>query len=279
LRWFVRAIEEGDESMVEEVLRLSRSRRLFAPLAYTVGAFAMLIGGLRRLLTNWRLIPVELLPAIWLWLAMYDLKQHVLKGSSFHSAHEAELIPIALLILVITVIALFLQVVFAFAVAQPGTPSIPPAFAEARRQSLAILIAGGIVGLLLAASTTFGAQLTHPWFALSLGATVALMMVVYLSLPARLLRLKEKRSRRDRVAATALGGLLATVVSTPPYLLSRLGVLLLGSGILAIPGYVLLTIGVLLQTSATGAVRAIRMSGALVSVKEADHEVRAGRPG
>jgi hypothetical protein len=278
LRWFVRAIEEGDESMVEEVLRLSRSRRLFAPLAYTVGAFAMLIGGLRRLLTNWRLIPVELLPAIWLWLAMYDLKLHLLKGSSFHSAHEGELVPIALLIIAVTVIALFLQVVFAFAVAQQGTPSIAPAFAEARRHSLAILLAGGTVGLLLAAGTTFGAQLKHHWFTLSLGATVALMMVVYLSLPARLLRLKEKRSRRDRVAATALGGLLATVVSTPPYMLSRLGVLLLGSGILAIPGYVLLTIGVLLQTGATGAVRAIRMSGALVSVKEADRDLRAGRP-
>jgi hypothetical protein len=278
LRWFVRAIEEGDESMVEEVLRLSRSRRLFAPLAYTVGAFAMLIGGLRRLLTNWRLIPVELLPAIWLWLAMYDLKLHVLRGSSFHSAHEGELVPIALLILAVTVIALILQVVFALAIAQQGTPSIRPAFAEARQHSLAILIAGGTVGVLLAASTTFGAQLQHPWFTLSLGATVALMMVVYLSLPARLLRLKEKRSTRDRVAATALGGLLATVVSTPPYLLSRLGVLLLSSGVLAIPGYILLTIGVLLQTSATGAVRAIRMSGALVSVKEAERDLQAGRP-
>jgi hypothetical protein len=210
---------------------------------------------------------------------MYDLKLHVLRGSSFHSAHEGELIPIALLILAITVIALFLQVVFAFAIAQQGTPSIPPAFAEARRHSLAILISGGTVGVLLAAATTFGAQLKHPWFTLSLGATVALMMVVYLSLPARLLRLKEKRSTRDRVAATALGGLLAAVVSTPPYLLSRLGVLLLSSGVLAIPGYVLLTIGVLLQTGATGAVRAIRMSGALVSVKETDRDLRAGRPG
>jgi hypothetical protein len=279
LRWFVRAIEEGDETMVEEVLRLSRSRRLFAPLAYTVGAFAMLVGGLRRLLTNWRLIPVELLPAVWLWLAMYDLKLHVLSGTSFHSAHEAELVPIALLIFAVTVVALFLQVVFAFAVAQSGTPSIPHAFAEARRHSLAILVAGGTVGLLLAAGTTFGAQLKHHWFTLSLGATVALMMVVYLSLPARLLRLTEKRSRRDRVAATALGGLLATVVSTPPYLLSRLGVLLLSSGVLAIPGYILITIGVLLQTGATSAVRAIRMSGALVSVKETDRDLPAGRPG
>jgi hypothetical protein len=268
LRWFVRAVEEEDESMVEEVLRLSRSRRLFAPLAYTVGAFAMLLAGLRRLLGNWRLIPVELLPAIWLWLAMYDLKAHVLHGKSFHSAHEAELIPIMLLILAITIVALFLNVVFAFAVAQHGRPLVRPAFAETRLHSSAVLAAGGAVGLLLGASVTFGAQLQHPWFTFTLGVSVGLMMVVYLSFPARLMRLKATQSRRDRLAASALGGLLAAVVSAPPYLISRIGVLLLGTTVLAIPGYILLTVGVMLQTGATGAVRAIRMSSALVTVRE-----------
>jgi hypothetical protein len=279
LRWFVRAIEEGDETMVEEVLRLSRSRRLFAPLAYTVGAFAMLLGGVRRLLTNWRLIPVEVLPAVWLWLAMYDLKLHVLQGSSFHAAHEADLIPIAVLIVGVTVIALFLQVVFAFAVTQQGTPSIRPALAEARLHKSAVLAAGAVVGVLLAASVTVGSELAHPWFTLSLGAAVGVMMIVYLSLPARLLRIKAKKSRRDRVAATALGGLLATVVTAPAYVISRVGVLMLGSTVLAIPGYIVLTIGVLLQTGATSAVRAIKMSSALVSVQEDDRELRAGRPG
>jgi hypothetical protein len=170
-------------------------------------------------------------------------------------------------------------VVFAFAVTQHGTPSIRPAIAEARLHNSAVLAAGATVGLLLAASVTLGAGLEHPWFTVSLGATVGVMMVVYLSLPARLLRIKAKKSRRDRVAATALGGVLATVVSTPAYLLSRIGVLMLGSTVLAIPGYILLTLGVLLQTGATGAVRAIRMSGALVSVQEDDRELRAGRPG
>jgi hypothetical protein len=279
LRWFVRAIEEGDESMVEEVLRLSRSRRLFAPLAYTVGAFAMLLAGVRRLLTNWRLIPVELLPAVWLWLAMYDIKLHVLKGSSFHSAHEGELIPIALLIVAVTVVALFLQVVFAFAVTQRGTPSIRPALAEARAHKAAVLAAGTVVGLLLAASVTYGAGLEQPWFTLSLGVSVGLLMIVYLSLPGRLLRIKATKSRRDRVTASALGGLLATVVSAPAYVISRIGILMLGSTVLAIPGYILLTAGVLLQTGATGAVRAIKMSSALVSVQEGDRELRAGRSG
>jgi hypothetical protein len=279
LRWFVRAVEEGDESMVEEVLRLSRSRRLFAPLAYTVGAFAMLIAGLRRLLVNWRLIPLELLPAVWLWLAMYDFRLHALRGSSFHSAHEADLIPIALLIVAVTMVALFMNVVFAFAVAQEGDPSIRRAFAAARRREGAILAAGAVVGVLLAVSITIGAGWNAPWFTLALGVAVGLMMVVYLSLPARLLRVRGTGSRRDRLAASALGGLLAGVVTAPPYLVSRIGVLMLGSAVLAIPGYILLTVGVLLQAGATGAVRAIRMSSALVSVREHDRHQEAQQPG
>jgi hypothetical protein len=54
---------------------------------------------------------------------------------------------------------------------------------------------------------------------------------------------------------------------------------MLGSAVLTIPGYILLTIGVLLQAGATGAVRAIRMSGALVSVREHDRHQKAEQPG
>jgi hypothetical protein len=126
---------------------------------------------------------------------------------------------------------------------------------------------------------TVGAGWKSPWFTLALGAAVALMMIVYLSLPARLLRVTATTSRRDRLAASALGGLLAGVVTAPPYLISRLGLLMLGSAILAIPGYIILTIGILLQAGATGAVRAIRMSGALVSVRESDRHEEAERQG
>ena len=104
LRWFVQSVEAGDESMVEEVLRLSSSRRLFAPLAYLVGAFAMLFEGLRRLLHHWRAVPVELIPAVWLWLAMYDLRLQVVRGNSFHSSDETDLVAlVAVLIVGVTV--------------------------------------------------------------------------------------------------------------------------------------------------------------------------------
>src|SRR5438067_4450245 len=77
----VRAIEANDEAKIEEaILRLSRSRRLLSPLAFAVGAFVMLFDGLRLLVANWRLTLVQILPAMWIWLAMVDLKAHALHG-------------------------------------------------------------------------------------------------------------------------------------------------------------------------------------------------------
>ena len=264
LRSFVRFVEQEDEQMVAQVLALSRSRRLFTPLAYTVGAFAMLLGGLRRLIGDWWLIAIELLPAIWLWLAMYDLRQQVFHGRSFHGAHEARLAPIAVLILAVTMAAVFLNVIFAFVVSERVQPTVGDALRAARAHGRPIVLVGGMVGALLAASVTVGSGLPRPLFVLTLSIAVGLLMVVNLSLPARLLRLEQRRSRRDRAAASALGAVLSAVVTAPFYLLSRVGLLLVGSSVLAVPGYALLTAGVMLQAAGVGAVRAIRMSGAIL---------------
>src|SRR5262249_43834152 len=84
-RRLARAILDSDEAAVEEaVLRLSRSRRLFAPLALAVGAVIMLFDGLKLLFGNWRLTLIQVLPAMWIWAAMYDLKAHVLYGKTYH---------------------------------------------------------------------------------------------------------------------------------------------------------------------------------------------------
>ena len=104
----MRAIEESDEARIEEaVLRLSRSRRAFSPLAFAIGAFALLFDGLRLLVSNWRLTLVQILPAMWIWLAMFDLKAHTLHGNSFEVLRGAVLIPIILAIVAITVASFF----------------------------------------------------------------------------------------------------------------------------------------------------------------------------
>ena len=72
---FVQAVRDSDRAVVDEmIMRLSRSRPWLAPLALAVGAFAMLFDGVKLLFTNWRLTLIQVLPAMWIWAAMYDLK-------------------------------------------------------------------------------------------------------------------------------------------------------------------------------------------------------------
>jgi hypothetical protein len=75
---------------------------------------------------------------------------------------------------------------------------------------------------------------------------------------------KPTTSRRDRLTATAVGGAVGAVVCAPPYLLGRIGILMLGSSALFVPGVVVVTVAVVLQAGATGAVKTVKMSAKLM---------------
>ena len=271
LRRLVRAVREGDERTVEEmVVRLSQSHRVLAPLAFAVGGVAMLFSGVKLLFSNWRLTLVQVLPAMWIWLAMFDLKEHALHGKSVRVVHGPVLIAVMLAITAITAASFFLNAVFGFAIVEPGKPKVRPAFARARSHLLPILLWGSVVGIMLALSTTVIARQGRPWFALSLSLVIGVMMVCYVAVPSRLIGIKPAASRRDKLAASAVGGALGAVVCTPPYLLARAGILLLGSPGLVVAGVVLLTIGATLQAGATGAVKTVKMSAKLMASDRPD---------
>jgi hypothetical protein len=261
IRALARAIENNDEARIEEaVIRLSRSRRIFSPLAFAVGGLVLLFDGVKLLVTNWRLTLIQVLPAMWIWAAMLDLKIHVLHGKSFHALRGPVAVALVAAVAAVTVASFFLNAVFAFAIARPGRPEIRPAVAQARDHMRAVLVSGTVVGLLLGFSTVVVTRWGRPWFTLSLGVVIGLMMVCYVAVPARLVGAKPTYSRREKLLTTAVGGALGAVVCTPPYLLGRVGVLMLGFRSLLIPGIILLVLGVTLQAGATGAVRAIKLS-------------------
>jgi len=266
LRQFIQAVRDNDRAAVEEaVVRLSRSRRWLAPLALAVGALAMLFDGVKLLFTNWRLTLVQVLPAMWIWAAMLDLKAHVLHGKSFHVLTGPVVIPIVLAVAAVTAASFFLNAVFAFAIASGGPPVIRPAFAKARSHLAVVLGWGAAVGICLGLATVVFVRWGVLWFGLSLSIVVAVMMVCYVAVPARLVGVKITTSRRDKLTASAVGGAIGGVVCTPPYVLGRVGLLMLGSHTLFILGCVVLAIGVTLQAGATGAVKAVKMSAKLVS--------------
>ena len=265
-RVLVHAIQEGDEAAVERaVLELSRSRRIFAPLVLAVGAFVMLFQALRLLFSNWRLTLVQILPAMWIWAAMLDLKAHAFKGKEFHTWHGGVEVVLVAAITLVTAAGFYLNAVFAFAISEPGTPNIRSGFARARRHAAVVFGIGIVVGLALGVSMIIVPRFGKPWFALSLGIVIGVMMLTYVTVPARIVGIKTSGSRRDKMAASVVGGTLGVIVCTPPYVIGRIGLLLLGSPALFALGVVLLAVGLTLRAGATGAVKAIKMSTKLAA--------------
>jgi hypothetical protein len=262
----IAAIRNGDDAMVERaVLGLSQRSRWLAPLALVVGAFAMLFQGVKLLFTNWRLTLVEILPAMWIWAAMLDLKVHVLHGKQFNIIRGPVLIPLVLAVAALTAASFFLNAVFAFAIAQPGHPEIRPAMVQARENVRPVLAWGFVVGLALAFSTLIASRWGKGWFALSLGVVVGVMMLAYVAVPARLAGIKSDRSRRDKLGATAVGGAIGAVVCSPPYALGRVAIILLGSHTFRVLAVFMLVVAVVLQTGATTATKAIKFSAKLIT--------------
>lgn len=264
--------------MESAVVELSRSRRIFAPLVFVVGAFVMLFEGLRLVFLNWRLTLIQVLPAMWIWLALLDLKAHVLKGKEFHTWHGAVELLLVVAIALLTAAGFYLNAVFAFAISQPGPPQIRPAFALARRHLGVVLGVGFVVGVALGVSAIVVPRWGRPWFALSLGAVVGVMMLTYVTVPARIVGIRPTGSRRDKLAASLIGGTIGAIVCTPPYVIGRIGVLLLGSNVLFVLGVILLALGFALQAGATGAVKAIKMSAKLAVGKESNVSTRSPAP-
>jgi hypothetical protein len=272
-RALLRAIRENDEAAVESaVVALSESRRIFAPLVFAIGAFVMLFQGLKTLFSNWKLTLIQVVPAMWIWLALLDLKAHTFKGKEFHSFHGGVELLLVLAIALVTVASYYLNAVFAFAISQPGQPQIRPAFALARRHLRVILGVGLAIGLALGFSAIVVPRWGQTWFVLSLGIVVGVMMLTYVTVPARIVGIKPVGTPRDKLAATAIAGTVGAIVCSPAYVIGRIGILLLGSSTFFPLAVFLLVVGFALMAGATGAVKAIKMSAKLAAGQAAAAE-------
>jgi hypothetical protein len=125
------------------------------------------------------------------------------------------------------------------------------------------------VGLALGFATMIVDRWGKLWFSITLSAVVAVMMVAYVAVPARLIGVTPPdRSRRDKLTASAVGGAVGAVVCAPPFALGRFAILLLGSHTFRYLALLLLIIAIVLQTGATSSVKAIKMSAKLAVGQE-----------
>ena len=125
---------------------------------------------------------------------------------------------------------------------------------------------GCAIGLALSFSALIVTRWGHWPFAICQSIVVGIMMVCYLSVPARIVGIdpKKRTNARDKLAATAIGGAVGAVICSPPYMIGRLGILMLGWRYLFWVGIAFLVVGVLLQTGVTSAVKAVKFSAKLI---------------
>ena len=276
---YVQALKNSDQKAVDDtVMRLSGARPWLAPLALAIGAFAMLFDGVKLLFTNWRFTLIQVLPAMWIWAAMLDLKVHLLHDKAVRDFASPQVALLVLACVAITAASFYLNAVFAYAITRPGAPEIRSAFTQTRSDLAVVLGWGAVTGLLLGVSAfvvfRWGGLF---WFTVSMGIVIWVMMICYVALPSRIVGVKTTHSTRDKLTATVVGGAIGGVICTPPYLLGRIGLLMLGSKVLFIPGVILLIIGVTLEAGTVGAVRTVKMSAKLVSRRNrGDHKAPSG---
>jgi len=270
LRRLIVCVRDGDAQRVEEaILDFSRRRRIYASLALAIGAFVMLFSGLRLLVTNWRLMLVQVLPAMLIWAVTLDLKAHVLYGKQFHVIRGPLVLVVFAAVIPLTMAAFFLNAAFAFAISQPGAPQLATGFRQARGHP-AVTYWGAGTGLTLAVAAVLAPRWGLGWFTVLLGIQLAFMMLCYVTVPAHIVGVQRAKtagsaqSGRDKLATAAVTGAFGAIVCAPAYVFARIGLVLLGGSLFGL-GVALLVVGLILEAGATGAVKAIKVSAKLLA--------------
>jgi hypothetical protein len=257
-----RAVADADPAEIESAAhQLGESRRYLAPVAWAAGAIVLLVRGIKLLLLNWRLTLIELVPAAWVWLVMWDLKQHALRGAAFRTITVGEMIVLGVLAVAVSIAAFWCNTVFAFAITHP-VPRIRPAVRQARPHVARIVRAGVGLGVLVAIGAIVVPRTESTWlYVIVIGALYALMLISFVVVPARILGLKkQKLPPRQALGRWTVGGALSAVAMAPGFVLDRLGLILLGLPHLHVLGFVLLSIGTALYAAGMSSVRAVKLS-------------------
>lgn len=268
IKGLINAINSGDDVSIESaVVRLSQSRRWLAPLALTVSALVMLFEGLRLVFTNWRLMALMVLPTFWLWLAMYDLRAHILRGRSFHHMYGGELWLACAAVILITIASYWLNTIMVFAVSEPPPHLVRPAYEKAVVHWRALTATGFGLGVVLAVAGLVVTRWRPAWFAVTLSIAIGLLMLAYLAGPSRILGVKPRMSRRDKLVTGAVTAMVSAALTLPGYVLARMGVFVMGfrPTPVFIFGLLLLIVGVTLHAGAGGAVKAVKVSTLLIA--------------
>jgi hypothetical protein len=254
------AREMSDDELLDAIDRLRVGRLLAGPLAFATGAILLVVHGGVLLLTNWRLVIVELLPAVWLGAVLWDWRSQVLRDHALLDPGGWAAVAIAAGVVAMTVASYWCNVTFAY-LATGREDRIRPASRAVGRHRRLVTGVALAVGLLHAWVAVRAPIRGVPTFAVGLGIVVGLHLYLYSALPAQALGIdRGRRAPREALSRTLTVGALSAVVSAPGILLALLARVLLDVPVLRVLGVLALALAVLVQVAATSSSRALSLA-------------------
>lgn len=212
------------------------------------------------LLTNWRLILLEIPPAIWIGAIVWDWRAHASGQVRLREFHGWALVGIASVVVAANAVAYWCNTVIAFALQDWDDPSIGRAWRRAwrRRRVLWMLIVG--VGLLHASVMMSAAGAGRGWYAAAFGVVAVVQMYALGAVPSAVAGLpKRTGSFGDHLGRIVTSGIVVAIAMTPGLLLTRFGMALVDWRlvIVAIPMFV---VGTVLQIAGTSSTHAVALA-------------------
>jgi hypothetical protein len=263
------AVVDAEPAEIEaRAVRLGSSRWILTPIAWAAGSLVLLVKGIGLLFKNWRLTLLEVVPALWVWVAMWDLRRHGLRAAPMRQLSPTYVALGLLIAILATVAAFWFNVVFGFAIDGDDLRDIKGARRRARVHLARIVGIAVVVGTLLAIGLAVVPRLDSTLAYLAgMLALYSFLLLCLVVVPARILGVRKPRlTIRQKVGYWCAGGALSAVVMTPGFLLDRLGIFLLGVPGLHLFGFLVLSLGTALYAAGMSSVKAVKLSMKLDAV-------------
>jgi hypothetical protein len=281
LRILRQAAVVADPADVTQRLRAAGGRsRLTLPLAFAGHALEAVVRGVLLLAGNWRLMLVELVPAVWIGAITWDWRAHVTGRVELVEVHGWVAVGIAAFVVAMNLLAYWCNAVFAFTLTQGAHIDLRAAFRDARERARIVNAWAISIGVLHAGVAVFAVRWSLSGYAVALGSIAVVQMYALVALPAALAGLPRKRKGplRERVSSAAITATLAGIAAVPGFGLNRLAVVLIGLG-LPFVGALVLAVAIVLQIAATSSAGAVKLATRLTAVAEHPEDAGQGVPG
>lgn len=252
------AVRSTEPARVEAAFQeVSGRYRWLAPLAFAAGTVAVVFDGILLLIRNWRLTLLQLVPATWIYVMTWNLRNNML-------AHRHPPIDrtglAALVAIVVAQVAYWCNATFAYTLVQGASTDIRAAFRQARSHWRFVGGFALLIGCLQAIVWLLMPSLRLRWFWLAMLIMFVVQIYMFVAIPSWLIGARKSGTRRDRAVRSLTTGVLSGVATTPGFLLNRIGLLLLSVSSLWVVGVVLVAIAAVLHVTASSSVRVVKMS-------------------